>query len=697
MRKQAVKNNFFLIEILTEELPPKTLQRLAKNFLEEVQIRLTKAELAFSEIQFFVTPRRLALQIKKLAARQPNSTVERKGPSLEAAFDLDGKPTPACVGFARSCGVEPAQLATIKNQQGAWVGFQQAMAGKTAQELLPTIVQQALIALPIAKRMRWGNSTVEFVRPVHSVVMLYGAEIINAEILGKRTGRETQGHRFHSKGKVTITSSARYAKILASKYVLADFSLRAQKIRQQAEDIVKESLGKSAHVLIDEKLLDEVTGLVEWPVAVCGSFEEHFLTVPQEVLISAMQDHQRYFPVVDQHGKLLPHFVAISNIESRDMQRVITGNERVLRARLSDAAFFFEMDKKHNLASRIDGLKNSVFQAKLGSLYDKAQRISQLAIFIANTLSVDSEQAKRAALLSKADLLTDMVGEFPGLQGTAGYYYALHDGEPQAVADAINEQYMPRFSGDSLPETKLGCVLAMADRIDTLIGIFGINQAPTGDKDPFGLRRAALGVLRILIEKKLNLDLKELLQQGLDGYAGRLINHNVIEQVLNFMQERLKFWCQEQATTADVFAAVAALGITKPYDMYRRIQAVQAFKKLPEAESLSVANKRVSNILAKYSNEISAKRIDENLFEHDIEKIMVARLNEKNDLIVLLSQSANYAEILAQLANLRKPVDDFFDKVLVMADDKAVRENRLLMLKKLRELFLRVADIALLQ
>lgn len=684
------KSADFLIEIHTEELPPKALLRMAKAFLNEITERLKKSELAFTEAQFFATPRRLAVLVNELTPKQADTQVERKGPAIEAAFDKDGKPTPACAGFARSCGITPEQLITIKNDSGAWVGFKQHVTGKTAQELLPTIVQQALTALPIPKRMRWGSSTVEFIRPVHAVIMLYGSDVIDTEILGCKTGRKTQGHRFLSKGWLEIKKPADYVGVLERNYVLADFDKRKEKIRAAAKTA-------NPQVNIQEDLLDEVTGLVEWPVAICGNFDAAFLTVPQEALISAMQDHQRYFPVVDADGKLLPQFVAISNIESKKVSQVIAGNERVLRARLSDAAFFFEVDKKHSLASRVDNLKNVVFQNKLGTMHDKAVRLSKLAAFIAKKIGSDQVAAKQAGLIAKTDLTTELVGEFPELQGIAGYYYALNDGENPAIARALTEQYMPRFSGDALPATDLGYALAMADRLDTLVGVFGINQPPTGDKDPFGLRRAALGILRILIEKELNLDLRELLEFTAKNYTVKLDNQNVVSDVLNFMLERLKPLYQEQGITADVFAAVFALNITEPYDIHRRIQAVQAFKKLSAAESLSVANKRVSNILAKYESEISSRAIDEKLFESDAERVLATKLKEQQIKIGDLSETAQYQELLSQLSHLREPVDDFFDNVMVMTDDKAKRENRLLLLKQLRELFLHVADIALLQ
>jgi len=688
----------FLVEIHTEELPPKSLQRLASHFSQEIQAGLNKAELTFATAQCYATPRRLAVLVKKLSPKQPDAEVERKGPALAAAYDAQGKPTQACVGFARSCGALPEELLKIKNAQGEWVGYRQTVLGKTVQELLPAIVTQALAALPIPKRMRWGSNTVEFIRPVHSVILLYGKEVIEAEILGISAGRKTRGHRFHSKGWVNIARPASYLKSLAKKFVLADFTERKEKIRREVTRVVNELLGPEARADMQEELLDEVTGLVEWPVALCGSFDANFLSVPREALISAMQNHQRYFPVVNQRNELRSNFVTISNIESKNPKQVILGNERVLRARLSDAAFFFETDKKQKLADRQSNLKNIVFQNKLGALFDKAERIALLAEKIANIIGIDAAAARRVGFLAKVDLTTQLVGEFPELQGTAGHYYALADGEPVEIADALNEQYLPRFSGDQLPKTPLGCAIAIADRLDTLIGIFGIQQAPTGDKDPFGLRRAALGVLRIMIEKQLKLDLQELLQAAKQGYNKiTLENSDVVQQVLQFMLERLKPWYQEQGISADVFAAVAALGITCPYDLHCRIQAVQIFKNLPEAQALSIANKRVSHILDKYVENIAAKTVDATLFEHEAEYALAKKLQELRDTTALLVKSKNYTGVLTQLAALREPVDTFFDKVMVMADDKARRENRLLLLKNLRELFLYVADVALLQ
>lgn len=633
-----------------------------------------------------------------MSAAQPDQVVERKGPALNAAFDAQGNPTPACAGFARSCGIAPSELKTIKNPQGEWVGFTQTVPGKSVEELMPAIVEQSATALPIPKRMRWGDSDTQFTRPIHSVMMLYGDRVIEGNILGYPAGRVTRGHRFHAPDSFTILHAAEYESLLRNEaHVIADFESRRSEILSKARAEVELAFRFNATVLIDHALLDEVTGLVEWPVALIGNFDQAFLDLPPEVLISSMQDHQRYFPVVDGQQKLLPHFVTMSNIESNDAKRVIHGNERVLRARLSDAAFFYATDKKESLESRIDRLREIVFQAKLGTLYDKAERISKLAAFIANQSHANTAHAARAGMLAKTDLTTNMVGEFPELQGVMGQYYALNDHLHQDIAVAMKEQYMPRFSGDDLPENPIGQALALADRIDTLTGTFGINQIPTGDKDPYGLRRAAVGIIRILIEKTIPLDLKEVLEFAVSNYKVKLENAETVSQVLNFIQERLRSWYQEQGVTPDVFASVAALNIWNPVDIHERIKAVQTFKAMTEAETLSVANKRVSNILAKYVDIIDAQAIDPDFFENSAEQELARLLEAKSKVVAQLSESGKYDEVLLQLAELRKPVDDFFDQVMVMTEDKPRRENRILLLSKLRALFLQVADIALLQ
>jgi len=692
------KQEDFLVEIHTEELPPKSLLKLAEAFSQQMRDRLQKADLPFEDIKFFATPRRLAIFVKDLAAAQKDQRIERKGPAKNAAFDAEGKPTPACAGFARSLGVDPAALKTIKNAQGEWVGMIQEVPGKTVEELLPAIVEQSLQALPIAKRMRWADKETQFARPIHSIMILYGDRVIEANILGFATGRMTRGHRFHAPDWFTIMHAAEYESLLRDEaHVIADFESRRSEIASAARAAVELAFRFNATVLMDHALLDEVTGIVEWPVALIGHFDEAFLDLPQEVLISSMQDHQRYFPIIDKEKKLLPHFVVISNIQGKQPERVIHGNERVLRARLSDAAFFYATDKKETLAARVEKLKGIVFQAKLGSLHDRALRISQLAGMIAEKISANAQHAMQAGMLAKADLMTNMVGEFPELQGVMGCYYAKHDGLSDDIAIAIREHYLPRFAGDELPATAMGAALALADRIDTLLGTFGINEIPTGDKDPYGLRRAAVGIIRILLEKNINLDLQAIITQGFANYQITLPNTNVVADVLNYIQERMRSYYQEQGVTADVFASVAALNIYNPLDIDERIKAVQAFKRLPEAETLSVANKRVSNILAKYEDVIEAKSITPAYFENDAEQELARQLEAKSAVISELSGSGKYDQVLLQLAELRKPVDDFFDQVMVMTEDKTRRENRILLLSKLRSLFLKVADIALLQ
>lgn len=687
----------FLVEIHTEELPPKAILKLADAFCQQMEERLQKADLQFQSIRHYATPRRLAVYVSGLASAQPDQVVERKGPALSAAFDAEGKPSPACVGFARSCGVTPAELKTIESPQGSWVGYVQQVAGKSVKELMPAMIEQAATALPIPKRMRWGDNDAQFTRPIHSLMMLYGAEIVPGTILGYSADRKTRGHRFHAPDWLSVPHAKDYVTLLQNAFVVADFSERRTLIKSEAEKAVREQIHPQAIAQIDEALLDEVTGLVEWPTAIVGHFDEAFLAVPPEVLISSMQDHQRYFPVVSADKKLLPHFVTISNIVSQEPKRVAHGNERVLRARLSDAAFFFETDKKESLMSRLERLKGIVFQAKLGTLYEKVERISRLSGIIAKSVGANEAAAKQAGLLSKTDLTTNMVGEFPELQGTMGYYYAQHDGLSQDVAIAMKEHYQPRFAGDVLPANRVGQVVAIADRLDTLIGAFGINQIPTGDKDPYGLRRAAVGLIRVLIENEINLDLVDMLEAAMAGYAVALENKEAVPQVVNFIQERLRAWYQEQGIMPDVFAAVAALNIANPLNIHARVKAVQAFKKLAEAEALSVANKRVSNILAKYQENLDSAAVNPAMFEVDAEAVLARELEAKRQIVEKLSQASQYDEVLMQLAGLRKPVDDFFDQVMVMTEDKPRRENRILLLSQLRALFLQVADIALLQ
>lgn len=680
----------FLFEIQTEELPPKALLNLAESFKKEVEQRLQKAELSFKTVKFYATPRRLAIYVTELATGTKEQLIERKGPAKSAAFDKEGKPTPACLGFARSVGVTKDQLETIITPQGEYLSYKQLVPGKSVAEILPAIIEQSLNALPIPKRMHWGASDVEFVRPVHAAIMLYGDAVIPATILGLKTDRVTYGHRFHAPQSLSIPHPNQYEEILEKQgYVIADFEKRRN-------EIVKQATALGNILISSDSFLNEVTNIVEWPVAIKGNFDEAFLQIPQEVLVSSMQEHQRYFPVCE-NAKLLPHFITISNIESRDPQQVIHGNERVLRARLADAAFFFEADKKESLDARVERLKTILYQAKLGTLFDKTERVAHLADIIARLMNTNVEFAKRAAYLAKADLTSNMVNEFPELQGTMGGYYAAAADEPAEVAKAIAEHYQPRYAADKTAATATGQVLALADRIDTLAGSFGVNQIPTGDKDPYGLRRAAVGIIRTLVENKINLDLQPLFAAALAGYKVKLENTQSLQQILVFVQERLRAWYQEQGVSADIFASVAALQIHNPVDMDARIKAVQAFKKLSAAETLSIANKRVSNILSKYSERITATEVDPNIFDNNAEKELSRQLKVKSAVIAKLSQSHEYEKALQELAELRQPIDNFFDEVMVMTDEKPKRENRLLLLSNLRALFLQVADIALLQ
>ena len=681
-----------LVEIGTEELPPKALPTLSAAFTDGISQGLQAAGLTPVEVIAYAAPRRLAVWVKEVAAQQADQTIEKRGPAIKGAFDAEGKPTKAAEAFAASCGVNVADLGTLETDKGAWLVFRQTQAGQATPELLPAIVEKALASLPIPKRMRWGTGTAEFVRPVHWIVMLADNAVIDAEILGIKTGRESRGHRFHAPDAITLNSPADYAIQLGSASVVAKFEARRDMIKHKVEQLAKRLGGQA---VMPEGLLDEVTALVEWPVPVAGKFEERFLDVPQEALISTMQDNQKYFALVDANGKLMSHFITVANIESRDEIQVAQGNERVIRPRFSDAEFFWTQDKKQPLASRAEQLKSMVFQQKLGTLYDKSQRVAQLAASIAQALNADQALATRAAELGKCDLVTNMVFEFTELQGIMGRYYALHDGEPAEVAQALDEQYMPRFAGDALPSTTTGTILALAERLDTLTGIFGIGQKPTGAKDPFGLRRAALGVLRLLIEKQLPLDLAVLLDKAADGLSVQLGSKPATNETLDYVLERLKGYYQEQGINGALVDAVAALKVSQPLDFDRRVKAVAAFRQLSAAESLAAANKRISNILKKVDGELAAQ-VDPNLLQLPAEQALAAAVQAQQAKVEPLFAQGDYEAALLSLAELREPVDKFFDDVMVMADDLALRNNRLALLNSLRSLFLRVADLSVL-
>ncbi len=684
-----------LIEIGTEELPPKALFNLALAFERGICDGLEKAGLPASNVQRFATPRRLAVRVDQLPLRQADRRLERRGPALSAAFGPDGHPTKAAEGSARSCGANSvAELQRQETDKGAWLVHVSTEPGAATAELIPAIVESALAGLPIPKRMRWGDRDDQFVRPVHWVVLLFGDAVIPATIMGVQAGRETSGHRFHHPDPIRVTSPADYARQLAADAkVIVGFDERRDVIRAQAESM---ALQLNGIAVIKPELLDEVTSLVEWPVALAGNFEQRFLDVPAEALISTMQDNQRYFPVVDTHGKLLPHFITITNLESRDPAQVRAGNERVIRPRFSDAEFFWNQDRKRPLAERQEALKHVVFQQRLGTLADKSNRVAALARFIAGYSDSNPDWAERAARLAKCDLLTQMVQEFPELQGIMGRYCALHDQEATEVAQAQEEQYLPRFAGDRLPSSATGRTLALADRLDTLIGIFAIGQPPSGAKDPFALRRAALGVLRILIEGQIDLDLLAALECGAANFEPTLRANQAVETVFDFMMERLRGYYLDQGVRADTFEAVLECRPTRPLDFDRRVRAVSAFRELPEAASLSAANKRIRNILKKIEA-VLPFQVRPDLLIEEAEQALAGRLVESSSEATPLMEKGLYSEALSRLATLREPVDAFFDQVLVMAEDPALRDNRIALLNELSCLFLRVADFSRLQ
>lgn len=684
-----------LIELGTEELPPKALAKLSKAFLQGVEQGLKKAELSYDEIRPYATPRRLALVISKLQTKQPDRVVERRGPAVTAAFDEDGNPTKALLGFAGSCGVEVDDLDTMKTDKGAWLVFKQEQAGATAADLLPEIIQQALNDLPIPKRMRWGDLPGEFVRPVHWLIVLLGDEIVPMDLLGVSADRFTRGHRFHYPQPIRISSPMTYAPQLESEgHVMVDFEARKEAIEGQVKELASKLKGSA---IINPDLLDEVTGLVEWPVALAGNFDQRFLELPPEALISSMEGHQKYFAVEAKDGKLLPHFITVSNIASQDPTQVIAGNERVILPRLSDAAFFWDTDRKRALAEHQDQLKTIVFQNKLGTVYDKSQRVAALAAEIAAQIEGQPALAERAAQLAKCDLVTEMVGEFPELQGIMGRYYARLDGEDNEVAEALDEQYQPRFAGDNLPATRTGQAVSLAEKLDTLTGLFGIGQPPSGVKDPFALRRAALGVLRIIIEKSLDLDLTQLLDKAAANFDGKLSEKDVSDQVMQYFFDRLRGYALEQGFKADEFEAVLTVKPTRPLDFMQRLKAVAAFRKLEQAESLSAANKRIGNILRKNDAETTGPEIKDSLLLEAAEKALAEQVSQARRELAPLTAKADYTGVLNYLAGMRETVDSFFDDVMVMADDEAVRQNRLALLNQTRALFLGVADISCLQ
>lgn len=683
----------FLVEIGTEELPPKALKTLATSFADNVEAELNQAGLSFDKIEWFAAPRRLAVKVLNLATQQPSKEIEKRGPAVSAAFDAEGKPTKAAEGWARGCGITVDQAERIATDKGEWLVHRAKIEGQPTKNLLNDIVANALAKLPIPKPMRWADKTVQFIRPVHTVTMLLGDELIEGEILGVASARTIRGHRFLGEKEFEIQHADQYPQLLRKKgSVVADFNERKAEILAKSQAKAT-ALGGVAD--IEESLLEEVTSLVEYPNVLAAKFEERFLAVPAEALVYTMKGDQKYFPIYDKDGKLLPHFIFVSNINPEDPTAIIEGNEKVVRPRLTDAEFFFKTDLKQKLVDRLPRLETVLFQQQLGTLKDKTDRIEQLAGEIAKQIGADEAKAKRAGLLSKCDLMTNMVFEFTDTQGVMGMHYARHDGEDEEVAVALNEQYMPRFAGDELPKSLVASAVALADKFDTLTGIFGIGQAPKGSADPFALRRAALGALRIIVEKNLPLDLEDLVKKSAALFGDKLTNKNVVADVVDFMLGRFRAWYQDEGIAVDVIQAVLARRPTRPADFDARVRAVSHFRTLDSAEALAAANKRVSNILAKADAAIG--EINLTACVEPAEKALAeAVLALRTEVQPLIAQG-DYTAVLDKLANLRAPVDSFFDNVMVNAEDPALRQNRLAILNTLQGLFLQVADISVLQ
>ncbi len=692
-----------LFELGCEELPPKSLKPLRDALQASVTEQLTEADISFDSIKAFAAPRRLAIQIQGISDKQPDRTEEKRGPAIKAAFDADGNPTRAAMGFAKGLGIEASELTTINTDKGDYVGYVQTIQGQATTELLPAIFQTALDNLPIAKRMRSGASRNEFVRPVQWAVLMQDHAVIDATIQGHQTGTQTRGHRFHSPDYHNIAHANDYEQLLDGLKVVVDFDKRQMLIKNQVKALADEV---SSDAIVPQSLLDEVTALVDFPIALRASFEPRFLQVPQEALISTMQADQKYFCLTDKAGKLQPYFIFITNIESKDPNQIIEGNEKVVRPRLADAEFFFLQDQKQPLFALTESLKTRVFQDKLGTIWEKSERIAKLAAFIAALMQqqgrqINIDQTVRAGILSKADLASSLVGEYPELQGIAGTYYARLNDEPEAVAASLEEQYLPKFSGDVLPQTPVGICLALADRLDTLVGIFAIDQAPTGSKDPFSLRRSAIGILRILIEKQLPINLVALVEQAIKGYStaeGSKIDKmgDTFTQVMAFLNSRYRAMYTEQGVSVDTIQAVQAINPHMPLDFDQRIRAVQTFSDLPQASMLADSNKRVANILAK--SEVSvADTVDEALLSEPAEQNLYASVKQAQTVVQPLLEQADYTQVLQTLASLDEPLTQFFDNVMVNSEDTALKANRLALLKQVRALFLTVADISELQ
>jgi glycyl-tRNA synthetase beta chain len=680
-----------LVEIGTEELPPKSLDKLRLAFEKELGRQLKQHRLDYSGTKSYATPRRLALVVEGLAESQPDESIELLGPAKAAAFDAEGAPTQAALGFARKCGVsDVSELGFIETDKVERLAYSENRTGQKTEALLAEIIEIALGKLPIAKRMRWGAGRQEFVRPVHWIVLLFGTDPVTADIMGISAGNKTRGHRFHSNNWIEIESAQTYQDQLKAAKVIVDMEERSNLIVEQVNQLAKKSAGTA---VISPGILQEVTALVEWPVALCGRFDEAFLEVPEEALISSMGEHQKYFHLVDSADKLLPLFITVSNIESSDPSRVIDGNERVIRPRLADAKFFYDTDLKTTLDKHKNKLEKIVFQADLGSLADKSARVGKLGQYLADSCGADSKLVARAAELAKCDLVTDMVQEFDHLQGTMGRYYAIAMGEPAQVAEAIYEQYLPKQAGGALPKTPTGVCLALAERLDTLTGIFGINQPPTGSRDPFALRRASLGVLNILVDNQIQLDLGAVVGTAYDSYDKLPVERaELIDQVRAYLIDRFRAWFEDEGTAVEIFRAVRQVEQNSPYEIYRRVQAMRDFAGSEAASSLAATNKRVANILAK-ADLTNLPDLNAALFEDKAESALAAAVEQSRQAITPALQSGDFSSALAAMASLQLPLEAFFESVMVMAEDKNLRLNRLSLLNQVRQLVLLVADL----
>ena len=695
-----MKNSSLLIELGTEELPPKALKTLSNSFHKEILDGLLAAELICADdsanAQRFATPRRLAIVVPNVIEAQPDQSIERRGPAVQAAFKDDGSPSPAAMGFAKSCGTTVENLDRLETDKGQWLSYKVVEKGKSLHSLVPEILEQTVKRLPIAKRMRWGDSEAEFVRPVKWLNVLYGSETIPMELLGVTSDNTSRGHRFHCQGELSFTAADEYEATLEEKgHVIASFERRQNMISEQIHKAAKSVNG---HIQLDAALLDEVTGLVEYPSPVIGSFDSSFLEVPQECLISSMRDHQKYFHIVDADEKLLPNFITVSNIQSKNPTQVKEGNEKVLRARLSDAQFFWRTDLKNTLESRVQKLESITFHAKLGSLMQRNKRIESLTGKVAARMQADQSIAEQGAKLCKADLVSDMVGEFDYLQGIMGRYYADLEGLPQGVGECIEQHYWPKFAGDSLPESLEAQSVSLADKLDSFVGLYGVGERPTGDKDPYGLRRAALSILRILIEKNHEFGLSELVSDSVGIYQeqqGLHIDNETQQEIVDFIRGRLTAFYQAQDIPTKTIQSVMACTPDSPLDFDQRVKAVNTFTTSNDAENLAAANKRISNLLKKQTHEISAQ-VERELLSEDSEIELNASIDSLEADCIKLFNAGDYEAGLAKLSTLRVPVDRFFDNVMVMTDDERLRNNRLSLLKRMQSLFLRVADIAVL-